>query len=321
MSRHLARSLGGTPCILLAACLWGTTGTVRMFAPAGAGPVAVGAARIIGGGLVLLAWSLRGGALRRLLRSGTRAGVLLVLGAVGVAVYQVAFFGATARAGVAVGTVVTIGAAPVFTGVLTLVIWRRSPGARWAAATAAAVLGCVLLSTGGHAAGAELPGVALALLASLCYAVYAVTAAHLIGRGAQGRAVVGGMFGGAAVLLTPVLFAGPLGWLATGRGLAVSGYLAVFTTALAYLLYARGLRTTLATTATTLGLAEPAVAALLGLTVLGEHLSVTGFTGLAILAGALVILAWPTRPATAPVTPACAPPAGGIICGGSGAAE
>jgi DME family drug/metabolite transporter len=68
--------------------------------------------------------------------------------------------------------------------------------------------------------------------------------------------------------------------VATGRGLAVATYLAVLTTALAYLLYARGLRTTAVTTATTLGLAEPAVAAVLGLAVLGEHLTPTGFAGL-----------------------------------------
>ena len=68
-------------------------------------------------------------------------------------------------------------------------------------------------------------------------------------------------------------------------------YLAVLTTALAYLLYARGLRTTPVTTATTLGLAEPAIAAVLGLTVLGERLSVGGFCGLAVLAIALLTLA------------------------------
>ena len=39
--------------------------------------------------------------------------------------------------------------------------------------------------------------------------------------------------------------------VATGPGLAVATYLAVLTTALAYLLYARGLRTTAVTTATT----------------------------------------------------------------------
>ena len=291
------RPLGGPQFILLAASLWGTTATARTFAPAGAGPAAVGAARVIGGGLLLLAWALRGGALRELAARGTRTRCLLVVGAAAAAVYQTAFFAATAKAGVAVGSVVTIGGAPVFTGVLSLVTDRGSrPGARWLAATAAAVTGCVMLVAGGHAAGAAragavTSGVALAVLASFCYAVYATTAAHLIGRGADDRAVVGAIFGGAAVLLLPVLLLSPLGWLATGRGVAVAGYLAVITTVVAYLLYARGLRTTPVTTATTLGLAEPAIAALLGLTLLGEHLTGTGLAGLGVLAISLLILA------------------------------
>src|SRR5262249_59009414 len=118
---------------------------------------------------------------------------------------------------------------------------------------------------------------------------------NLIGRGAGGRGGGGAMFGGAAVLLLPVLLASRLAWLATGRGIAVVGYLAVLTTALAYLLYARGLRTTAVTTATTLGLAEPAIAALLGLTLLGERLSRTGLAGLGVLAVSLAILALPGR--------------------------
>ena len=211
--------------------------------------------------------------------------------------------GATARAGVAVGTVVTIGAAPVFTGVLSLATGRPSrPGARWLAATAAAVTGCAMLVTSGHASTASAAGVALALLASLCYAVYAVTASYLITNGAGDRAVVGAIFGGAAVLLLPVPLTSPMSWVATGRGLAVATYLAVLTTALAYLLYARGLRTTAVTTATTLGLAEPAVAAVLGLAVLGEHLTTTGFAGLGVLAISLVIAAWPSQRPTAAAT-------------------
>jgi DME family drug/metabolite transporter len=152
-----------------------------------------------------------------------------------------------------------------------------------------------MLVTGGHASGASAVGVALALLASLCYAVYAVTASYLITNGAEDRAVVGAIFGGAAVLLLPVLFTSPMSWVATGRGLAVATYLAVLTTALAYLFYARGLRTTAVTTATTLGLAEPAIAAVLGLAVLGEHLTTTGLAGLGVLAVSLVIAAWPSR--------------------------
>lgn len=71
-------------------------------------------------------------------------------------------------------------------------------------------------------------------------AVYAVTASYLITSGAGDRAVVGVIFGGAAVLLLPVLFTRPMSWVATGPGLAVATYLAVLTTALANLLYARG---------------------------------------------------------------------------------
>ena len=299
--RQVSRSLGGAPYILLAASLWGTTATARTFAPAGAGPVAVGAARVIGGGLLLLLVALRGGALRGLVARGTRTRCLLAIGAAAAAAYQTAFFAATARSGVAVGTVVTIGAAPVFTGILSMATGRPGrPGARWLAATAAAVAGCSLLVTGGHASGASAVGVGLALLASFCYAVYAVTASYLITSGAPDRAVVGAIFGGAAVLLLPVLVTSPVSWVATGSGLAVASDLAVLTTALAYLLYARGLRTTAVTTATTLGLAEPAVAAVLGLAVLGEHLTPAGLAGLGVLAISLVIAAWPSpRPTIA----------------------
>ena len=298
--RQVSRSLGGASHILLAASLWGTTATARTFAPASAGPVAVGAARVIGGGLLLLLVALRGGALRGLVARGTRTRCLLAIGAAAAAAYQTAFFAAAARAGVAVGTVVTIGAAPVFTGILCMVTGRPGrPGARWLAATVAAGAGCALLVTGGHASGASAAGVALALLASLCYAVYAVTASYLITNGAGDRAVVGAIFGGAAVLLLPVLFTSPMSWVATARGLAVATYLAVLTTALAYLLYARGLRTIAVTTATTLGLAEPAIAAVLGLAVLGEHLTATGLAGLGVLAISLVIAAWPAPRAAA----------------------
>lgn len=58
-----ARVLGGAGAVLLAAVLWGSTGTAAAFAPSGATPVSIGAARIgaarivIGGlALLLIAW-------------------------------------------------------------------------------------------------------------------------------------------------------------------------------------------------------------------------------------------------------------------------
>ncbi|HEX2316810.1 MAG TPA: EamA family transporter [Thermomonospora sp.] len=288
------RRPSGSAHILLAASLWGTTGTVRTLAPSGADPVSLGAARIVLGGVVLLAVAAllrgRGAGLRRLLSRGRRDRWLLVLGAVCVAVYQSAFFAAVARTGVATGTVVTIGSAPAFTGLIALATGGPRPTWRWTAATLCAVAGCAALVGGGRSAGVEPVGVGLALLSGLAYAVYATIASRFITRGEDHRAVAAVLFGLAAALLLPVLAAGAPGWLLTWSGALVTGYLGVITTAGAYLLYARGLRGTPVTTATTLTLAEPAVAAVLGLAVLGERLGGVALAGLGLLAGGLVLL-------------------------------
>jgi DME family drug/metabolite transporter len=70
----------------------------------------------------------------------------------------------------------------------------------------------------------------------------------------------------------------------------VTAYLGLVTTALAYLLYGRGLRTVPAPVAVTLGLAEPVVAALLGVVVLGERLTSAALAGLLLVGLAIVIL-------------------------------
>lgn len=64
-------------------------------------------------------------------------------------------------------------------------------------------------------------------------------------------------------------------------------YLAVLTTFLAYRLFGLGLRHTPASVATTLTLAEPAVAALLGIAVLAERPTPLSWAGLAVLLPAL----------------------------------
>ena len=98
---------------------------------------------------------------------------------------------------------------------------------------------------------------------------------------------------GLAVL--PVLLASGAGWLGTWRGAAVALYLAAFTTFLAYRLFGLGLRSTQAQVATTLTLAEPAVATLLGVAVLGQRLPTLSWCGLGVLACGLACLAVPRR--------------------------
>ena len=289
---------------MLGAAAWGSTGTAAHFAPASASSASIGAARIAIGGSLLLIFAIarkpRRAAVRALVAGGFRSCVALVLAAVAVGGYQLAFFTAVRFTGVATGTVVAIGSAPVFTGVLTLLTGGPRPGRRWLLATAAAIAGCTVLVTAGQSAGADPAGVMLALAAGLCYAAYAVTSARLISAGHPESAVMGLLFGGAAVVLVPVLAATSPGWLLSGRGLAIASYLGVVTTVLAYLLYGRGLRTVPVPVAVTLGLAEPVVAAVLGLLVLSERLSLPAIVGLALVGLALATLVGGRRSAPAP---------------------
>ncbi|MFI9008495.1 EamA family transporter [Actinosynnema sp. NPDC053489] len=270
-----ARSTRGPLPILAACVLWGTTGTAASLASASAPAPAVGAAGLVLGGCLLFVTS-RGA--RVVLRTADWR--LLLLGAATVAGYVLAFYPAVARTGVAVGTTVALAVAPVVLGMRS----RPLP-------TSAAVVGCTALVLGGGDAHVDLVGVALALVAGLSYAVYPVVCAHLIGLGHPSRAVVGAVFGGASAVALPVLPLVGVGWVASPSGLAVTAHLAVFTTFAAYLLFARGLRHTGAAAATTLTLAEPAVAAVLGVLVLGERLTPVSWCGMAVLAVALVALA------------------------------
>lgn len=264
------------PLPILAACvLWGTTGTTASFAPASAPASAVGAAGLVLGGCLLF---LTARGTRAVLRTADRR--LLLLGALTVAGYALAFYPAVERTGVAVATTVALATAPIVLGL------RSRP-----VVTSTAVVGCAVLVLGGGDAHVDLVGVALALVAGLSYAAYSVICAHLIGLGHPSRAVVGAVFGGASVLVLPVLLLLGVGWVASPSGLAVTAHLAVFTTFAAYLLFGHGLRHTGAAAATTLTLAEPAVAAVLGVVVLHERLPLVSWGGMVVLGCALVALA------------------------------
>ena len=285
--------------ILLAAVCFGTTGTAQSLGAADVDPLLLGAARIVLGGALLAALlgleTVR--APRRAPRRPRASTVLLVLlGAAGVAAYQPAFFTGTAENGVAVGTIVALGSAPAFTGLLEWLVLRTAPSARWFASTALAAVGVVLLAgllTGG-AAGAVSPlGLAGSAGAGAAYALYAVCGKLLLERGFSPAAAMGAQFGAAAVLALPVLLAGDLPSLA-GSVPAVL-WLGVVTVAVAYTFFARGLRVLPAATVSTLTLVEPATATLLGVALLGERLTVDALLGVAVLVLAVLLLALPSR--------------------------
>ena len=274
--------------VLLSALLFGTTGTAQALGPDGTTPLTVGAARIAVGAAALVAFAL---ATRTLLDGRPWAPAPAIAAALGVAGYQLAFFAAVDTTGVALGTVVALGSGPAFAGLLGWLIRRERPTRRWAVATALAVTGAaILVLAGGAAADVDPAGVLLALGAGASYALYTVTGKSLLDAGHAPAGVMAVAFAGGAVLLVPVLALGETAWLAEPGGAALALYLGLVPTAVAYVLFARGLEKLPAANVATLTLAEPLTAATLGVAILGERPgAVAGLGALLVLSGLLVL--------------------------------
>lgn len=285
-SQQGTSAVGGQWLVLAAAVLWGTTGTAQFFAPGGASPASVGAVRLVGGSLCLIALAAYRGELKRALHMPRRP---ILVAAVAIAAYQICFFAGVARTGVAVGTIVGIGTAPVWSGALDWLVVGARPGRRWLAATALAIIGSTLLIAGGSSISVDPLGILLALGAGLAYAIYTLASKQLLyDYGPDGVMAV--VFGLGAILLLPILFFADLSWLAEPRGLLVALHLGLITVGLAYALWGRGLVRVSASTAVTLSLAEPLTAATLGVLVVGERLAPVALLGVALLVAGLALL-------------------------------
>ncbi|WP_243762495.1 EamA family transporter [Streptomyces sp. Tu 3180] len=308
MTRPVGRAAGsvgtGSLCVLLASVLWGTTGTAATFAPA-VGPLAIGAVAMGLGGLLqalVAAPRIR----RETAALRAQRGVLL-LGALSVGAYPLAFYSSMHLAGVAAGTVVSIGSAPLASAVIERAVDGRRLTRRWTIGAALGLSGTVLLCAaetadprsgpGAHSAGATALGMALGLVAGFTYALYSWAAHRLISRGAGSGAAMGSVFGLGGLLLMPVLLATGAPLLDSWTNTAVGVYMALVPMFIGYVLFGWGLAHVPASTATTLSLLEPAVAAVLAVLVVGERLPPSGWAGIALVVGCLAVLTTPARTA------------------------
>ncbi|MCU1425971.1 MAG: EamA/RhaT family transporter, partial [Microbacteriaceae bacterium] len=164
---------GAAGALVVTSVLWGTTGTAASFLPESVSPLAIGASTMAVGGMLLFLSSARR-AVAVILDARVRS--WLVIGAVGVVVYPLAFYSAMDAAGVAIGNVVTLGSGPVFAALLEWLVDRRALSARWVVSTVVAVAGVALVSLARPQAGANgddaALGVVLGLVAGMAYAVY-----------------------------------------------------------------------------------------------------------------------------------------------------
>lgn len=294
-SFHAARaeSRHGLLLIMLAAVLWGTVGisTKTMYQLATTNAMSIGFFRLTLSLPVLfpLCWVRQGKKMFQVPRNDL--GLMALIGLL-TALYQVCFFAAIARTGVAVATVVTLCTAPVMVAVVSAAWTRKSPSRTMLLALVGALSGTcllVLFQEQAKISGADASGIALALVSAFSYGMMTIASQRLAGQydPFQSLAI---SFGLGALMLFGVAHSEGLVMAYTPQGWMLLVYLGTVPTALAYALFFKGMRCTSATAASISTLLEPMVATFLAWFILGERFTCGGFVGVALLGGSLLLL-------------------------------
>ncbi len=229
---------------------------------------------------------------------------LVCLGAATVAIYPLAFYSSMRLSGVAVGTVISIASAPIASAILERAIDGHRLAPRWFIAVALCVAGSVMVCVARvgsepEAGAAMLTGAALGLIAGTTYALYTWVLQRLMQREVPRGVAMGAVFGLGGVALIPVLIAAGSPVLASGSAAGVAVYMALIPMFAGYLLFGLGIARVRASTATTLTLSEPAVAAALAVWIVAERMAAMGWLGMAFIGIGLAVLTIAARPAWA----------------------
>lgn len=276
--------------VLVGAILWGTTGTAQTFMPQTVHPLGVGATRLAVGGFSLLLVLL----VMRKISFRNWPWKPTIYAAIAMALFQYFFFTSVRLTGVAIGTVVTIGSAPVFSGVIEWIIVKRRPTMVWVMATAMAIIGCSLLFLNKDGVVVNPIGVGMSLVAGSLFALYTLVNKEVLEKVAPTPAVAV-IFSLSALMLMPFLFVVETSGLWTWNGLFVVLFLGWATTTIAYILFSIGLQHIPSSSAVTLSLAEPLTAALLSVAIVGERLAVLSWLGVFLLLGGIIVLTLGSR--------------------------
>lgn len=289
----------GVSAVLFSSVVWGTTGTAATFAPE-VSAVAIGAAAMGIGGLLQALLAGRG--IVRSLSLLNKQWALLVLGGLAVAIYPLAFYASMRMAGVTIGTVVTIGSAPLLSALIEYLFDGARLSRQWLLGALIGLAGIVLITVAegaDHAAietnGSVITGICLGLLGGLTYALYSWTARRMMLNGVRSSVAMGATFGLGGLLLMPVLIVAGGPFLASWNNAVVGIYMAIVPMFLGYVCFGIGLARIPASMATTITLIEPVVAAILAIIIVGERLPLMGWFGVVLVISCLVVITIPLK--------------------------
>lgn len=201
----------------------------------------------------------------------------------------VIIFSSVRLTGVAIASVVAIGSAPVFSGIIEWLFLKLRPTRIWGISTSFAIVGCLFLFLNKGEITINPIGIVYSLIAGIIFALYTISSKALLQK-EEAIPVVAMTFSVSALLMMPFFFLYDVSWLMEVGNVGIIFYLGLATTSVAYVLYGRGLHKIPSSSALTLSLAEPTTAALLGVFIVGEALSATSWIGILLLLGSIVVL-------------------------------
>lgn len=289
----MAFRLAGIAAVIVAAILWGTTGTIQTLLPPESNPLAVGALRLLIGAAVLWLLALsRPESRRAFARVPWR---IVAVAGTAIAAFNMLFFRAVLEAGVGVGTAIAIGSAPVWTTGFEVVAGKGLPSGLRVAGQAVSIAGVAVLGLAGADEDGTMAGGISAMLAGASYAVYSLATVR-VGEAVPSATAAAATIGVGALLTLPVLVIIPPVWLSGIEPWIGILFLGIGTTTIAYALYTWGLGRIAASTAVTLVLVEPVTAWLLATFIVGEVVTLTRLVGASlILVGLALVAMVPSR--------------------------
>ncbi|MFJ8649363.1 DMT family transporter [Streptomyces sp. NPDC093546] len=284
--------------LIVAGVAWGTAGAAAslVFRISDLGPLALSFWRCVGGLVLLLgALALRRGPVVGRPEPRRRRVLRILATGIGLTAFQSAYFAAVEVTGLAVGTVVTLGAGPVLIALGARLTMGERLGRGGAVAVVGALAGLGVMVLGDGTGEVRPAGVALAVLSAAGYAAITLLTRWLgrDGGGADPLAMSVWAFAvGAAALLPMAAAEGLLPHTAEpARVVGLLAYIAAVPTALAYALYFAGAAVVRAATVSVIMLLEPVSAAVIAVTVLGERLTAATVAGTLLLLTAVAGLA------------------------------
>lgn len=279
--------LKGVLLVLISAVCFSVSGTLQALAPKEANPFVITEMRMIIGAAFLFLWCLCFGKLpAKGVRIPWRA---LFICAFFLLIGQLCFFSGMKFLGVAAGAVISIGSAPIFAALFAWIFFRLTPSLIWAAATAAAIAGVVLIN-GFNLDSSRLTFIGILLLDGLTYAAY-ITYSGRVKFNMDSDFCVMLILSIIAVVLSPVLFIYPTEWIISSwSGFGVCLGLGVFTGGMAFAFLTAGARLISSNAASTLCLAEPLGAVCWGIFLLKEQLSISNLIGVMLILCAIILL-------------------------------